>query len=106
MPPDAARLRTIDLSLRRIRDCGALASVLKCADGSERRWLGRQIANVLSTLPAAQAELAAHSQRVNLPQLQELVRQAGMLETVVLELSSRAPTSDGTPGPAAGSRAG
>jgi hypothetical protein len=34
-------MRSIDLRLRRIRDCGALASLLKCADPSERRWLGR-----------------------------------------------------------------
>lgn len=78
---------SIDLSLRRIRDCGALASILKCADQAERRWLGRQLANVLAALPAAQAELAANSQRVNMTQLSEFVRQVGMLETVVLELA-------------------
>jgi hypothetical protein len=77
MPLEPARAWSIDRSLRRIRDCGAL----------ERRWLGRQLANLLSTLPAAQAELAAHSPRANLAQLQELVRQVGMLETVVLELA-------------------
>ena len=78
---------SIDLSLRRIRDCGALASILKCADTAERRWLGRQLANVLAALPAAQAELSANSQRVNMTQLSEFVRQVGMLETVVLELA-------------------
>jgi hypothetical protein len=78
---------TIDLSLRRIRDCAALASILKCADAAERRWLGRQIANLLAVLPAAQAELAAYATRAKLPELQELVRQTGMLETVVLELA-------------------
>jgi len=87
MPLEPARISSIDLSLRRIRDCGALASILKCADSSERRWLGRQLANVLSTLPAAQAELAAHSSRVDLAQLRELVRQATMLEMVVIELA-------------------
>lgn len=78
---------SIDLSLRRIRDCGALASIMKCADTAERRWLGRQLANVLAALPAAQAELSANSQRVNMTQLSEFVRQVGMLETVVLELA-------------------
>ena len=78
---------SIDLSLRRIRDCGGLASIMKCADTTERRWLGRQLANVLAALPAAQAELSANSQRVNMTQLSEFVRQVGMLETVVLELA-------------------
>ena len=88
MPTQAdAAAWSIDLSLRRIRDCGALASILKCADTAERRWLGRQLANVLAALPAAQAELSANSQRVNMTQLSEFVRQVGMLETVVLELA-------------------
>ena len=78
---------SIDLSLQRIRDCSALASILRAADGAERRWLGRQIANLLSALPAAQTELSLHSTRAQLPELQELVRRVGMLETVVLELS-------------------
>ena len=85
--PAEAAAWSIDLSLRRIRDCGALASILKCADTAERRWLGRQLANVLAALPAAQAELAANSQRVSMTQLSEFVRQVGMLETVVLELA-------------------
>ena len=88
MPTQAdAAAWSIDLSLRRIRDCGALASILKGADAAERRWLGRQLANVLAALPAAQAELAANSQRVSMTQLSEFVRQVGMLETVVLELA-------------------
>ena len=78
---------SIDLSLRRIRDCSALAALLKDVDATERRWLGRQIANILAALPAAQAELAAKSQRVDLPKLEELVRQVAMLENVVLELA-------------------
>jgi hypothetical protein len=86
MPADAAAW-SVDLALRRIRDCSALASVLKSANGAERRWLGRQLANVLAALPAAQDELAAHSTRVSLPQLKELARQIAMLETVVLELA-------------------
>ena len=61
--------------------------LMKCADTTERRWLGRQLANVLAALPAAQAELSANSQRVNMTQLSEFVRQVGMLETVVLELA-------------------
>ncbi|HEX6529521.1 MAG TPA: hypothetical protein VF004_06865 [Burkholderiales bacterium] len=80
-------LWSIDLSLRRIRDCTALATLLKDVDVTERRWLGRQIANILAALPAAQAELAAKSQRVDLPKLEELVRQVAMLENVVLELA-------------------
>jgi hypothetical protein len=86
MPAEAA-IRSIDLRLRRIRDCAALASLMKCADPSERRWLGRQLANVLATLPAAQAELAAHAPRAHLAELQELVRQVTMLEMVVIELA-------------------
>jgi hypothetical protein len=86
MPAEAA-MRSIDLRLRRIRDCSALASLLKCADPSERRWLGRQLANVLATLPAAQAELAAQAPRANLAELQELVRQIAMLEMAVIELA-------------------
>jgi len=94
MPPDAAAWpvaeatsRSIDLSLSRIRDCAGLASLMKGADPSERRWLGRQLANVLAALPAAQDELAAQSTRARLPQLKELARQVAMLETVVLELA-------------------
>lgn len=56
-------------------------------DATERRWLGGQIACILAALPAAQAELAAQSQRVDLPKLEELVRQVAMLENVVLELA-------------------
>jgi hypothetical protein len=78
---------SVDLSLRRIRDCSALSALLKSADPSERRWLGRQLANVLAALPAAQDELAAQSTRANLPQLKELARQVAMLETVMLELA-------------------
>jgi hypothetical protein len=62
-------------------------TLLALADERERRWLGRQIAKLLAALPAAQAELAAHSQRLRLPGLQELLRQAGALETVMLELA-------------------
>ena len=76
---------SIELSLQRIRDSSALAAVLKSPDSTERRWLGRQVANLLSVLPAAQAELSLRMARTPLPALQELVRQAGMLETVVLE---------------------
>jgi len=86
-PVAEATSRSIDLSLRRIRDCAALASLLKSADLSERRWIGRQLANVLAALPAAQDELAAQSTRARLPQLKELARQVAMLETVVLELA-------------------
>jgi hypothetical protein len=86
MHADAA-VWSVDLSLRRIRDCASLSSLLKSADPSERRWLGRQLANVLAALPAAQDELAAQSPRVSLPQLKELARQVAMLETVVLELA-------------------
>ncbi|HEY8250135.1 MAG TPA: hypothetical protein VIG70_05975 [Burkholderiales bacterium] len=60
---------------------------MKSADPSERRWLGRQLANVLAALPAAQDELAAQSTRARLPQMKELARQVAMLETVVLELA-------------------
>ena len=90
MQADAA-VWSVDLSLSRIRDCGALASLLKTADPSERRWLGRQLANVLAALPAAQDELAeqSHGQLApaRLRQLKELARQVAMLETVVLELA-------------------
>jgi len=86
MQADAA-VWSVDVSLSRIRDCGALASLLKSADPSERRWLGRQLANVLAALPAAQDQLAEHSPGVHLPRLKELARQVAMLETVVLELA-------------------
>jgi hypothetical protein len=82
-----AALGSIDLSLRRIRDCSALAALLKDVDATERRWLGRQLANILAALPAAQDELAAQSHRVDLPRLKELARQVAMLENVVLELA-------------------
>ena len=85
----------VDLRLRRIRDCSALASVLKGAGDAERRWLGRQIANVLAALPAAQGELAAHSTRVDLHELRELTRQVAMLESAVLELSNELPHPQG-----------
>ena len=90
MQADAA-VWSVDLSLSRIRDCGALASLMKSADPSERRWLGRQLANVLAALPAAQDELAEQSHAQSAParlrQLKELARQVAMLETVVLELA-------------------
>jgi hypothetical protein len=86
MQADAA-VWSIDLSLSRIRDCASLSSLMKRADTAERRWLGRQLANVLAALPAAQDELAAQAARASLPQLKELARQVAMLETVVLELA-------------------
>ena len=84
MQADAA-VWSLDLSLSRIRDCSSLSSLVKSADTAERRWLGRQLANVLAALPAAQDELSARSH--GLPQLKELARQVAMLETVVLELA-------------------
>src|SRR5262245_51291901 len=86
MQADAA-LWSLDLSLSRIRDCASLSTLMKSADTAERRWLGRQLANVLAALPAAQDELATQSPRATLPQLKELARQVAMLETVVLELA-------------------
>jgi hypothetical protein len=62
-------------------------TLLALADERERRWLGRQIAKLVAALPAAQAELAAQAPRLRLPGLQELLRQAGALETVMLELA-------------------
>jgi hypothetical protein len=58
MPADA--VWCVDLSLRRIRDCAALASLLKSADPSERRWLGRQLANVLAALPQLKELVREH----------------------------------------------
>lgn len=87
LPVAEATGRSFDLSLRRIRDCSALASLLKSADSGERRWLGRQLANVLAALPGAQDELSLQSTRARLPRLKELTRQVAMLETVVLELA-------------------
>jgi hypothetical protein len=84
---DDAAAWSLDLSLNRIRDCGALATLVKSADPAERRWLGRQLANVLAALPAAQDELAEQAPRASLRQLKELARQVAMLETVVLELA-------------------
>jgi hypothetical protein len=86
MPADAA-VWSMELSLQRIADGSALASLLGSADSSERRWLARQLANLLTALPAAQAELAAQSTRISLPQVKELARQVAMLQTVVMELA-------------------
>lgn len=44
-------------------------------------------ADALLLMDADATELAAQSQRVDLPKLEELVRQAAMLENVVLELA-------------------
>lgn len=87
----------IDLRLRRIRDCSTLASILKGAGDAERRWLGRQIANIVAALPAAQAEVAAVSHRVDLREIRELLRQVALLESAVLELSHELPDSQGNP---------
>ena len=86
MQADAA-VWSLDLSLNRIRDCASLSSLMKSADSAERRWLGRQLANVLAALPAAQDELSEQSSGASLPKLKELARQVAMLETVVLELA-------------------
>src|ERR671922_323543 len=64
-----------------------LAALLKNADPAERRWLGRQLANVLAALPTAQDELSAQPEQATLPRLKELARQVAMLETVLLELA-------------------
>jgi hypothetical protein len=75
---------SLELRLQRARDCSASASVLRRASCDERRWIGRQIANVLAALPAAQAELAS------LPEsraLEQLLRQVGHLETILLDLA-------------------
>jgi hypothetical protein len=86
MQADAA-VWSIDHSLARIRDCASLSSLVKSADSAERRWLGRQVANVLAALPAAQDELAGQATHAGLRQLKELARQVAMLETVMLELA-------------------
>lgn len=74
-------------------DIATLASILKGAGDAERRWLGRQIANVVAALPAAQAEAAAVSHRVDLREVGELLRQVAMLESAVLELAHELPDS-------------
>lgn len=78
---------SMELRLRRARDCSTTASILRRASHDERRWIGRQIANVLDALPAAQAELAALPPEKRLIALEHLLRQAGMLETIVLDLA-------------------
>jgi hypothetical protein len=65
----------------------AAETIVQDVDATERRWLGHQIASILAALPAAQSELAARSQRVDLPKLEELVRQVALLENVVLEVA-------------------
>jgi hypothetical protein len=70
----------------RIRDCSALVALLNSAGPVERRWLVRQLANVLAALPGAQDELAAQPLRPTLSQLKELARQVAILETIVHEL--------------------
>ena len=76
-------------------DLGLLACVLKGAGDAERRWLGRQIANIVAALPAAQAEVAAVSHRIDLREVRELLRQVAMLESAVLELSHELPDPQG-----------
>lgn len=78
-------------------DSSALASILKGAGDAERRWLGRHLACILAALPAAQAEAAAVSHRVDLREIRELLRQVAMLESAVLELSHELPDSQGNP---------
>ena len=87
MPADAVVL-SVDLPRCRIRirDCSALVALLNSAGPVERRWLVRQLANVLAALPAAQDELAAQPLRPSLSQMKELARQVAILETIVLEL--------------------
>jgi hypothetical protein len=88
MEADAAVL-SVDLPRCRIRirDCSALVALLNAAGPGERRWIVRQLANVLAALPGAQDELAAQSARPGLPQIKELARQVALLETVLLELA-------------------
>jgi hypothetical protein len=74
-----------------------LASILKGAGDAQRRWLGRQIANIVAALPAAQAQAAAVSHRIDLRDVRELLRQVAMLESAVLELSHELPDSQGNP---------
>jgi hypothetical protein len=74
-----------------------LASILKGAGDAQRRWLGRQMANILAALPAAQAEVAAVSHRIDLREARELLRQIAMLESAVMELSHELPDSQGNP---------
>jgi hypothetical protein len=71
----------------RIRDCSAPVALLNSAGPVERRWLVRQLANVLAALPGAQDELTARSVPPGLPQIKELARQEAMLETVLHELA-------------------
>ena len=75
----------IDELILRTRDCNRLAAILNSAGESERRWVGRGIANLLAALPGAQAELAPQGNK--LPHLEDLVRRVGMLESVMLELA-------------------
>lgn len=72
-----------------------LVSILKGAGETDRRWLARQMANVIAALPAAQAEVAAVSHKVDLPEARELLRQVAMLESAVLELSHELPHPQG-----------
>ena len=72
-----------------------VASILKGAGDAQRRWLGRQMANIVCALPAAQAEVAAVSHRIDLRELRELLRQVAMLESAVLELAHELPDPQG-----------
>ena len=78
-------------------DSRLVASILKGAGDAQRRWLGRQMANIVCALPAAQAEADAVSHRIDLRELRELLRQVAMLESAVLELAHELPDSQGNP---------
>jgi len=78
---------SLELRLRRARDCSASASILRRASSDERRWIGRQIANVLAALPAAQAELASLPEDKRLDEVKRLLREVGKLETILLDLA-------------------
>jgi hypothetical protein len=78
--------------LRRIRDPRECTELLLDAPRAGTRGVARQVAAVLSSLPAVHRELAAHltaEQHSGMPAVAELVRRVGALELLLLSLAEQ-----------------
>src|SRR5919204_5510028 len=73
--------------LRRIRDPRECYELLLAAPREDARSVARQLAAVLSSLPAVHRELGEQS--VRLAAVGELVRQVGLLELLLLKTADR-----------------
>ena len=77
--------------LRRIRDPRECTELLLDAPRAGARGVARQVAAVLSSLPAVHGELAALAlaERGGMAAVGELVRRVGALELLLLSLAGR-----------------